>query len=156
MRPGCANLCGNAVKFTPRGEIAVEVHNVNADANHLTIRFVVRDTGIGISADRIDSLFEPFVQGDASTTRRFGGTGLGLSIVKRLAHLMGGETGVTSQEGDGSSFWFTARFCRSTQGLGSRSGLREFRPGGARGNAQCLQSPAAVRCGPPGPSNAGC
>jgi CheY-like chemotaxis protein/HPt (histidine-containing phosphotransfer) domain-containing protein len=104
------NLCGNAVKFTSQGEIVVEARCVHTDPEGTTARFAVRDTGIGIPADRLESLFAPFTQVDASTTRRFGGTGLGLSIVKRLAELMGGEAGVESQEGSGSTFWFTARF----------------------------------------------
>jgi two-component system sensor histidine kinase/response regulator len=104
------NLCGNAVKFTSRGEIVVEARCVQTDAEGTTARFAVRDTGIGIPENRLESLFAPFTQVDASTTRRFGGTGLGLSIVKRLAKLMGGEAGVESKEGLGSSFWFTARF----------------------------------------------
>jgi len=104
------NLSGNAVKFTPHGEVAIHVKRVSGDAAGLTVHFAVRDTGIGIAPGRIESLFEPFTQADASTTRRFGGTGLGLSIVKRLAHLMGGETGAESREGEGSTFWFTAQF----------------------------------------------
>lgn len=102
------NLSGNAVKFTQKGEIAIEVKLVSQTAQGVIARFEVRDTGIGIPADRLDSLFAPFTQVDASTTRRFGGTGLGLSIVKRLAQLMGGDTGVESREGVGSTFWFTA------------------------------------------------
>jgi PAS domain S-box-containing protein len=104
------NLGGNAVKFTQRGEVAIDWRVLAQDTQHVMIRCAVRDTGIGIPQDRLDALFKPFVQVDASTTRIFGGTGLGLSIVKRLVELMGGETGVTSEAGVGSTFWFTARF----------------------------------------------
>jgi PAS domain S-box-containing protein len=104
------NLCGNAVKFTAKGEIAIDVSVLETDETGTTVRVAVRDTGIGIPQDRLHVLFEPFTQVDASTTRRFGGTGLGLSIVKRFAELMGGATGVESREGVGSTFWFTARF----------------------------------------------
>jgi signal transduction histidine kinase/AmiR/NasT family two-component response regulator/HPt (histidine-containing phosphotransfer) domain-containing protein len=103
------NLCGNAVKFTQQGEVAVSVKVLKSDGQCVTVLFNVRDTGIGIPADRLEALFQPFSQVDASTTRRFGGTGLGLSIVKRLVGLMGGEVGVDSRAGAGSNFWFTAR-----------------------------------------------
>jgi signal transduction histidine kinase/PleD family two-component response regulator/HPt (histidine-containing phosphotransfer) domain-containing protein len=103
------NLCGNAVKFTQQGEVAVSVKVLNSDSQNVTVLFEVRDTGMGIPADRLEALFKPFSQVDASTTRRFGGTGLGLSIVKQLVALMGGEVGVESREGAGSNFWFTAR-----------------------------------------------
>jgi CheY-like chemotaxis protein len=90
--------------------VVLNVSVAARDAESTTLRFDIRDTGIGISADRLHALFKPFSQVDASTTRRFGGTGLGLSIVKRLAEMMGGATGVESREGVGSTFWFTARF----------------------------------------------
>jgi len=114
LRQILVNLCGNAVKFTHRGEIVVEAHLVSADAEKIEVRFSIRDTGIGVPARMLRSLWEPFTQADASTTRRFGGTGLGLSIVKRLAQLMGGKVGAESQEGVGSVFWFTACFRPST------------------------------------------
>jgi signal transduction histidine kinase/CheY-like chemotaxis protein len=114
LRQILLNLCGNAVKFTARGEIALTVVQVDSDANSTLLRFAVRDTGIGIRADALHTLFKSFTQVDASTTRRFGGTGLGLSIVKQLAEMMGGEVGVQSEEGLGSTFWATARFAVST------------------------------------------
>lgn len=109
LRQILLNLFGNAVKFTQAGEIALSVQVLASDAESTTLRFDVRDTGIGIPEDRIHALFKAFSQVDNSTTRRFGGTGLGLSIVKRLAEMMGGEVGVHSQEGVGSTFWITAR-----------------------------------------------
>ncbi len=109
LRQILINLCGNAVKFTQKGEIALNVSVAARDAETATLRFEVRDTGIGIPQNRIHTLFQPFSQVDASTTRQFGGTGLGLSIVKRLAEMMGGEAGVRSRENIGSTFWFLAR-----------------------------------------------
>ncbi len=104
------NLAGNAIKFTSKGEVSLELKVLDSGAGGTTVRCEVRDTGIGIPADRLGALFAPFMQVDASTTRRFGGTGLGLSIVKHLVDLMGGETGVQSVEGVGSLFWFTVIF----------------------------------------------
>jgi two-component system, sensor histidine kinase and response regulator len=106
IRQCLVNLIGNAIKFTSIGEIAVDVSRVGGDPAHPLIRFEVRDSGIGISAEAAQKLFQPFVQADASTTRNFGGTGLGLSIVRRLVELMGGEIGVQSEPNKGSRFWF--------------------------------------------------
>jgi len=110
VRQVLLNLCGNAVKFTQQGEVAISAAVVEQDSTSVLLRFEVRDSGIGIAADSLRTLFKPFCQVNASTTRRFGGTGLGLSIVKGLAEMMGGECGVVSQEGSGSTFWFSARF----------------------------------------------
>jgi len=107
------NLLGNAVKFSPRGSIDLDVALLHAEASHLVVRFAVTDQGIGIPPERQAALFAPFAQADESTTRRFGGTGLGLAISKRLAELMGGSIGFTSQPGQGSTFWFTVRLERS-------------------------------------------
>jgi PAS domain S-box-containing protein len=109
LRQILLNLGSNAVKFTQKGEVSIECKVAHQDERGVMVRCEVRDTGIGIPAGRVNALFTAFTQGDASTTRRFGGTGLGLSIVKRLVALMGGEVGVSSEEGVGSTFWFTAR-----------------------------------------------
>jgi two-component system sensor histidine kinase/response regulator len=103
------NLCGNAVKFTARGEVALELKLLESNTDGHLVRCEVHDTGMGIPPERIGALFTPFSQADTSTTRRFGGTGLGLSIVRRLAELMGGEAGAESTLGVGSIFWFTMR-----------------------------------------------
>ncbi|HEY3852582.1 MAG TPA: response regulator [Steroidobacteraceae bacterium] len=108
------NLAGNAIKFTEKGEVSIDVGVLDNGEPGTDVRCEVRDTGIGIPADRLPSLFSPFMQVDSSTTRRFGGTGLGLSIVRRLVELMGGETGAESVEGSGSLFWFTAHFAPVT------------------------------------------
>jgi len=106
LRQALGNLLANAVKFTDEGEVVLAVAAEDGTGDQRRLRFSVRDTGIGIPAERMDHLFESFSQVDASTTRRYGGTGLGLAISKRLAELMGGTLSVESEEGKGSTFHF--------------------------------------------------
>ena len=107
VRQVLLNLCGNAIKFTPTGEIAISVAvHLGADGRE-GLRFAVRDTGIGIAAEQRERIFEPFSQAESSTTRKYGGTGLGLSVSRELVGLMGGQLGVESIPGQGSTFSFT-------------------------------------------------
>lgn len=103
------NLLGNAVKFTEQGSVHLAVRALADEGAMHCLRFEVADTGIGLTPEQTQRLFQPFAQADSSTTRRFGGTGLGLTIAKRLVELMGGEIGVQSELGQGSTFWFTVQ-----------------------------------------------
>ncbi|KJU86590.1 multi-sensor hybrid histidine kinase [Candidatus Magnetobacterium bavaricum] len=108
------NYANNAVKFTKEGEIVVRILVVEEDEKSLLLRFEVKDTGIGLTPEQQQKLFQSFQQADTTTTRKYGGTGLGLAISKKLAAMMGGDVGVESEYGKGSTFWFTARLGRST------------------------------------------
>jgi PAS domain S-box-containing protein len=120
LRQVLTNLLSNAIKFTAEGQVALRVHTVETTGQRRTVRFEVADTGIGIERERIEALFEPFSQADASTTRRFGGTGLGLAISRQLVALMDGELGAESEPGAGSTFWFTARLGTAANGAAAR------------------------------------
>ncbi|MGD9132482.1 MAG: response regulator [Desulfobacterales bacterium] len=123
------NLANNAVKFTESGEILVSIELVKKDSAQVTLKFSVQDTGVGMTAEQAARLFQPFMQADSSTTRKYGGTGLGLTISKRLAEMMGGEIWVESEQGLGSKFSFTANF-----GLGKEKVKKQYIPAsGLRG-----------------------
>ena len=112
------NYLINAVKFTEHGTIVLRAHLIEEAKDNILVHFEVEDSGIGIAPEHLPRLFQPFEQADCSTTRRFGGTGLGLAITRNLASLMGGEVGVKSTPGAGSTFWMTARLGKRTSGSG--------------------------------------
>ena len=102
------NIIGNAIKFTAKGSVLLHIRKDREDEEQTILRFLVTDTGIGIEADKLKKIFEPFTQADSSTTRQYGGTGLGLTIARQLAELMGGTISVERNKGNGTTFWFTA------------------------------------------------
>ncbi|MEW6266801.1 MAG: response regulator [Thermodesulfobacteriota bacterium] len=114
LRQVLMNLTGNALKFTHQGEILLKCEKIEDMGDRIKLRFLVRDTGIGIPKEKQSSIFDVFTQVDSSTTRKYGGTGLGTAISKRLVELIGGEIGVESEEGRGSTFWFTLVLAKQT------------------------------------------
>ncbi|MEO8130654.1 MAG: response regulator, partial [Bryobacteraceae bacterium] len=117
LRQVITNLVGNALKFTEQGEVVIKVSCKNPLAAAVLLEFDVSDTGIGITPEQMTRIFEPFCQGDGSTTRKYGGTGLGLNISRRIAESMNGSITVTSKAGSGSTFHFTARFENQLPGV---------------------------------------
>ncbi len=123
LRQIVINLVGNAIKFANQGEVALKVKSDGPEGEELLLRFTVADTGIGISKEKQESIFEPFTQADASTTRKFGGTGLGLTISSRLVGMMGGKIWLESEVGPGNEFHFTARFGVAHTKTGAGEGI---------------------------------
>ncbi len=129
LQQALLNYAGNALKFTEQGSITLRVHTLEEGEADALLRFEVQDTGIGIPPEAMHKLFSAFEQADNSTTRRYGGTGLGLAITRKLAQLMGGEAGASSEPGRGSTFWFTARLKKGKERYGNGAPL-------AGGNAE--------------------
>lgn len=127
LRQVIVNLLGNAIKFTERGEIVLRVEVQKIDDPHVTLKFAVSDTGIGLPPEKVESIFRPFEQADASTTRKYGGTGLGLAICVRLVELMGGEISVQSEPGKGATFSFTADLQLSQKQASKEGAVRSGR-----------------------------
>ncbi len=150
LRQGLLNLAGNALKFTERGSIVLRARLEAEDDGLLRVRFEVEDSGPGVAADTLPKLFKVFEQGDASTTRTHGGSGLGLAITRRLARLMGGDAGATSELGKGSRFWFTAVLKR---GRGTAPGPTEPRPGNAAADLLRQRSGARILLAEDNPIN---
>ena len=140
LRQVLLNLVSNGIKFTNRGEVVIRVRSVGRQADKLLLRLEVSDTGIGLSAEQIAKLFQPFVQADTSATRRFSGTGLGLAICRRLVELMGGRIGVRSEPGQGSTFW-----CELPFGVPSQPVMALSHPGLVFARVVIASSQASVR-----------
>ena len=123
LRQILTNLIGNAIKFTSKGTVTLQIRKYCEDDGSVNLRFMISDTGIGIETGKLAMIFDPFTQADGSTTRSHGGTGLGLSISRQLAELMGGSVGVESVEGAGSTFWFTVLFEKQSGTKDAASGF---------------------------------
>ena len=136
LRQVLTNLCANAIKFTQRGEVVAAVALESQVGSAATLRFAITDTGIGIRPDQAARLFSRFTQVDASSTRKYGGTGLGLAISKQLVEMMGGAIGLDSQEGRGSTFWFTVVMELAPDCASSAGERAEERPGGSVGRVR--------------------
>ena len=119
------NLCGNSIKFTEHGHVEITAEIVDRNSDQVKLKVAIRDTGIGLDTGVQGQIFDSFSQADSSTTRRYGGTGLGLSICKHLVELMGGEIGVISNKGEGSTFWFTVVLETTEAGASSRTQANE-------------------------------
>ena len=146
LRQVLTNLIGNAIKFTQRGGVTLDVEVDSLRGPTTKVLFKVTDTGIGLRSDQIKTLFSPFVQADVSTTRRYGGSGLGLAISKQLVEMMGGNIGVDSREGLGSTFWFTAAFGQAVPaGLPAAGAGLDDSACAPAGQAPAGQAPAGRR-----------
>ena len=142
LRQVILNLVGNSIKFTKTGEVTVAVEPESLEEQPETLRFTVKDTGVGIPAEQQQAIFSAFTQADSSTTRKFGGTGLGLTISRRLVEMLGGRIWVESQPGQGSTFHFTARFAlakENAERAGTSVAARETGRS-ARGHSQAVHS----------------
>jgi signal transduction histidine kinase/DNA-binding response OmpR family regulator len=135
LRQILLNLLSNAIKFTEQGDVVLSISLLQQRETDVTVRFEITDTGIGLSPDAQERLFQPFQQADGSTTRKFGGTGLGLAICKQLIELMGGQIGVESKLGEGSTFWFTAQLGKQPQTTAS---VRPVVSEALRGRQLCI------------------